>query len=89
MTYQSKNLSVLNYANGFSLWHYTTTDTAATVDTTGYFNTAADMLRVGDVIMANVDTGGTPGAGLFRVASNTGGVVDVADMTAIGATDTD
>ena len=32
-------LSVLAYANGFTLWHYTTTDSAATTDTSGYFNT--------------------------------------------------
>ena len=28
MAYLSKNLSVLAYANGFTLWHYTTADTA-------------------------------------------------------------
>ncbi|MBF0093252.1 MAG: hypothetical protein HQL33_01550 [Alphaproteobacteria bacterium] len=89
MAYLSKNLSVLAYANGFTLWHYATADTAATVDTSGYFNAASDMLRAGDIIIGNVDTGGTPGAGLFRVASNSGGVVDVADMTAVGGTDTD
>ena len=47
MSYNPKNLSVLAYANGFTLWHYTTTDTAPTTDTAGYFNNAADMLRVG------------------------------------------
>ena len=26
MAYQSKDLSVLAYANGFTLWHYVTTD---------------------------------------------------------------
>jgi hypothetical protein len=61
MAYSPNNLSVLAYANGFTLWHYTTTDTAATTDTTGYFNGAADMLRVGDMILANVETTGAPG----------------------------
>lgn len=89
MAYQSKSLSVLAYANGFTLWHYATADTAATVDTQGYFNAAADMLRVGDILIANVDTGGTPAAGFFRVRSNAGSVVDVADMTGIGGTNTD
>lgn len=89
MAYASKNLSVLAYANGFTLWHYTTADLAATVDTAGYFNAAADMLRVGDIIVANVDTAATPGAGLFLVNANAGGTVDVADMTQIGAADTD
>lgn len=89
MAYASKDLSVLAYANGFTLWHYTSADVAATVDTAGYFNAAADMLRVGDIIVANVGVGGTPGAGLFLVNANTAGIVDVADMTAIGSIDTD
>ena len=89
MAYASKDLSVLAYANGFTLWHYTTADAAADVDTAGYFNGAADMLRVGDIVVANVDTAGTPGAGLFLVNANAAGVVDVADMTQIGSADTD
>jgi hypothetical protein len=89
MAFQARNLSVLAYANGFTLWHYTTVDPAATVDTSGYFDAAAEMLRVGDILIANVDTDGTPGAGLFLVKSNAAGVVDAADMTAVGATDTD
>jgi hypothetical protein len=31
MAYVSKNLSVLAYTNGFSLWHYTTPDAAALI----------------------------------------------------------
>jgi len=89
MAFKAKDLSVLAYANGFTLWHYTTPDTAATVDTTGYFNGASDMLRVGDLVLANVDTGGTMQAGIFFVNANAAGVVDVADMTQVGATDTD
>ncbi len=89
MAYNPQNLSVLAYANGFTLWHYTTADTAVAADTTGYFNGAADMLRVGDMILANVETAGTPGAGILLVNSNVGGVVDVANLTPVGATDTD
>ncbi len=89
MAFLSKDLSVLAYANGFTLWHYTTIDTAITVDTAGYFNTASDMVRIGDMVMANTDTDGTPGSGIFLVNANAAGVVDVADMTAIGAADTD
>lgn len=89
MSYESKNLSVLAYANGFTLWHYATTDAAASVDTAGYFNNAADMLRVGDMILANVDTAGTPAAGIFLVNANASGTVDVADLTSVGGSDTD
>ncbi|MGE5545580.1 MAG: hypothetical protein ACM33T_01685 [Solirubrobacterales bacterium] len=89
MAYQSKDLSVLAYANGFTLWHYTTADAAATVDTLGYFNPAADMLRAGDIIIANLDTAGAPKAGLFFVSQAAAGAVDVNDLTQIGATDSD
>ena len=71
MAYAPKNLSALAYANGFTLWHYKTADPALQVDTTGYFNGAATMLRAGDFIMANTNTGGTVQSGMFIVRSNT------------------
>ena len=89
MAYVSKNLSVLAYSNGFTLWHYTTPDTAATVDTSGYFSTASDMVRVGDMILANTDTGASYATGVFVVASNANGVVDVANLTPFNAVNTD
>ena len=89
MAYVSKNLSVLAYSNGFTLWHYTTTDAATTVDTSGYFNSAADMVRIGDMVLANTDTGNSYATGIFVVASNTGGVVDVANMTQVNSSNTD
>jgi outer membrane protein assembly factor BamB len=89
MAYDASNLSALTYANGFTLWHYKTPDTAADVDTTGYFNEAASMLRVGDFIFANADVDGTMQSGVFIVASNSGGIIDVANMTQFGTSDSD
>ena len=89
MAYVSKNLSVLAYSNGFTLWHYTTPDTATTVDTSGYFNSASDMVRVGDMILANTDTAASYATGVFVVASNSAGVVDVANLTPFNASNTD
>ena len=86
MAYDASNLSALTYANGFTLWHYKTPDTAADVETIGYFNEAASMLRVGDFIFANADIDGTVESGVFIVASNSGGVVDVSDITGFGTT---
>ncbi len=60
MAYQSKNLSALGYANGFTLWHYRTDDLAAEVDNAGYFNPASRMVRVGDFILLNAGVGTTP-----------------------------
>lgn len=53
MAYASKDLSVLAYANGFTLWHYATADRAADVAAGGYFNAAGDLLRTGDMILLN------------------------------------
>ena len=89
MAFSSKDLSVLAYANGFTLWHYTTVDVATVVDTVGYFNDASDIVRVGDMILANVDTDGTPASGIFLINANAASVVDVADMTTFGGTDLD
>ncbi|HYD99951.1 MAG TPA: hypothetical protein VEH84_11260 [Alphaproteobacteria bacterium] len=89
MPFQQKDLSVLAYANGFTLWHYATPDAATVVDTTGYFNLAADTLRPGDMILANTDTGGAGLSGVFVVASNAAGVVDTANLTPFNTADGD
>ena len=89
MAYDASNLSALTYANGFTLWHYKTPDAAVAVDASGYFNAAASMLRVGDFIFANANVDATMESGVFIVASNSGGVVDVADITGFGTSNTD
>jgi hypothetical protein len=89
MAYSPKNLSALAYANGFTLWHYKTPDPALEVDTAGYFNGAVTMLRAGDFIMANTNTSGTLQSGMFIVKSNTGTVVNVANIADFGSLDTD
>lgn len=74
-----------------SIWSYATADTKATVDTAGYFNSASKLVKVGDLIYAltGAGSGGTLAAALLVVNSNSGGVVDVVDGTAITMTDTD
>jgi hypothetical protein len=89
MAYDASNLSALTYANGFTLWHYKTLDSASVVDGGGYFNEAAAMLRVGDFIFANASLGGTVESGVFVVASNSGGVVDVTNITTFGTLNND
>lgn len=69
MACQSRDLNVLAYANGFTLWHYTTSDAAAVVGSAGYFNDVKDMLRVGDMILASVNTGAQPAAGILVVTA--------------------
>ena len=80
MAFVTKDLSVLAYANNFTLWHYTTIDNAVTGG--GYFNSAAGMVRVGDLIIVNLDTDGTPSTVFYTVTGNTGTVVAVTVFSA-------
>lgn len=73
--------------NAPQMWSYSSADAIATVNTSGYFNSAADSLKVGDLIYV-FDTA-TPTASLVVVLSNTGTVVDVSDGTTISVADAD
>jgi len=87
MAYNAAGLTRIGGASNADLWFYTTADPIADVNTAGYFNDAADMLSVRDVIIV-ADTA-TPTTNLVSVLSNAAGVVDVSDGTAISETDTD
>ena len=89
MAYDAANLIRLGGGSGVSLWHYSTTDTVATVNTAGYFNASANMLGLNDVIITLSSTGGTPVLSHLYVNANNGSVVDVTDGVVITATDTD
>ena len=80
MAYNPQNLSVLAYANGFTLWHYTTVDTAADADGANYFDAAADLLRTGDLMLISADTDGAPESRLTGVADITSGVVTLGNV---------
>lgn len=78
MSMNSKNLSVLAYANGFTLWHYRTEDSKAAVSVAGYFNPVANIFNVGDVIITSVDIEGNRETVMLTVKSNdVGGAVVV------------
>jgi hypothetical protein len=87
MAYNSANLTRLGGASNGDLWLYSSADAIGTVNTSGYFNNAANMLSVRDVIIV-CDTS-TPTTNFVNVLSNTGTVVDVSDGTAIAETDGD
>lgn len=89
MSYNAQDLSVLAYANGFTLWHYRTSDAANVVDNQGYFDEASDVFRAGDMILANVGAGGSSSAGVLLVSSAAAGMVDVADLLSVGSSNTD
>lgn len=53
MAFQNKNLSVIAYANGFTLWHYAANETLATITASGYFDNVKSLVNTGDVIIIN------------------------------------
>lgn len=79
MALNNKNFSVMAYANGFTLWNYTTEDTLSTVKAANYFNEVAAFARKGDMIL--VVAGKSPlAASVLFVKDIADGVVTVADI---------
>ncbi len=59
MAFVVGNLSVLAYAQGFTLWHYKAAeDGIAEVTAPDFFEEAADMLAGGDMLLASAEDGG-------------------------------
>lgn len=77
--------------NSPQMWAYVTDDAAATVDTSGYFNSVASILKVGDLIYrVTTSSGSVSTAGWHVVMSiSAAGVVNVSDTTALTVTNTD
>ena len=89
MAYSASGLTRLAGGSGVNLYHYSTTDAIADVNTEGYFNDLSDTLAVGDTILVRSSTGGTQALSWVYVLTNASGVVDVSDGLTITATDTD
>jgi|TARA_X000001382_G_C3029168_1_gene134168 hypothetical protein len=87
MAYAASGLARIGGDSNGSLWMYTSADAIATVNSAGYFNSAANMLAVRDLIIV-CDTN-VPTTNFVNVLSNTGTVVDVSDGTAVVETDGD
>ena len=72
MAFTARNLSVLAYAQGFTLWHYKLgANTADAAGAAGFFDPAADMMAPGDMVMVS----GPAGARILVVGTARGGVV--------------
>lgn len=53
MAFQNKNLSVIAYANGFTLWHYAANEAMATITAKGYFDDVKTLMNSGDIVIVN------------------------------------
>ena len=87
MAYSASGLTRVGGDSNGSLWMYRSADAIATVRASGYFNSAANMLAVRDLII--VRDSNVPTTSFCTVLSNTGSVVDVSDGTAVAETDGD
>ena len=71
--FETRNLSVLAYTNGFTLWHYkASADTQAEVAAHGFFDPGHALLADGDMVLVSASDGGrmmtvTSGADGIRV----------------------
>lgn len=77
MPYNSKNFSVMAYANGFTLWSYTTEDELSAVKAKGYFNEIAPFARTGDMILVSANTQAEIQSTILAVSKVADGVVSV------------
>lgn len=85
MSYNSKNFSVMAYANGFTLWNYSTPDTLADVTAAGYFNETAPFARIGDMILLNASTESSIEPAVMAVTAIADDTVTVANLAAAGS----
>lgn len=76
MAFKNKNMSVLAYANAFTLWHYRSEDTIEMIKDPKYFTPLYTLVNVGDIIIlncANVD-------GMRRIVSVDKDAVEIAEL---------
>ena len=78
MPIKLEDLSVLAYANGFTLWHCRTSDDMTDLCAAGGLNGVDDMVQPGDLIIAS---GRSAVAGLLVVAEAQPRGIEAAPLT--------
>lgn len=61
MAFRNRNMSVIAYANGFTLWHYKAEPDEKLkdiVDDTKYFTPIYTLINTGDIVIINADETG-------------------------------
>ncbi len=59
MAFSQCNLSVLAYANGFTLWHYSAGAESSAASGDEFFDGARDLVSAGDIVMVSGESGGS------------------------------
>lgn len=92
MAYSATGLNLVagsKAGNAPQVWTYQSADAIGDIDGSGYFNSAASILKVGDLMYVYSSVGGSVAFGFVVVNGNDGSTVDVTSVTAIGAIDSD
>ena len=87
---QSTSCWLLKLVPGiFALWTLRTPAAASDVDTLGALNGLSDLVYPGSWIFLRASTGGSAENGLMLVRTVTAGVVDAANLNALGLSNSD
>lgn len=76
MAYKNKNMSVIAFVNGFTLWHYKTDDKISDVEKEDYFAAISHLCAVGDIIIITAE-----GTSCFRVITAVAPAVTIGVLT--------
>ena len=57
MAFANKNLSVIAFANGFTLWHYVANEPLSEITEKNYFSPVHTLMNNGDIVIINADKG--------------------------------
>lgn len=72
---------------GQAVWTYNSADVITDIDTTGYFNDAAQLLSPNDLIITTVTSSSVAqSVGILIVLSNSGTVVDTSNVISLTST---
>lgn len=78
--FNNSGLSVVAYAGGFTLWHYTTYDELKDVEKTGYFDNVLTIANTGDLIIINAMEKGKP-VSAIRKMDLTGSTISLGGLS--------
>lgn len=78
MAFQNRNFNMIAYANGFTLWHYSSNEeTLEEIEQDNYFGIVYTLMNNGDIIIIN----GTDATGMRRIVSIDNGQVKLARLS--------
>lgn len=55
MSFANRNLSVIAYANGFTLWHYAANEPLSEITAKNYFSPVCTLMNNGDIVIINAN----------------------------------